>query len=204
MAAKLIIFLHGVGADGADLAPIGDLWRKNFPETRFAAPDAPFPCDMAAGRQWFSVLGVTPQNRFARVEAARASFDTVLKKIIGEAGLLEQTDQIALVGFSQGSIMALDVVATARWRFGAVVAFSGRLAPPPALTPALETPVLLIHGDDDSVIPAQEGIDAEALLRGAGVKTELKIFAGVDHCITREGAALAEGFLMRVMGAGVA
>jgi phospholipase/carboxylesterase len=193
IAPSLVIFLHGVNASGADLAPLGRLWRKTLPDTFFAAPDAPF--SSGFGHQWFSLDGVTPENRPIRVVAARAAFDRLLSEIIAAQGLSDHPERVALVGFSQGSIMALDALASGRWRFGAVVAFSGRLATPPPLTPSRATPALLIHGDDDSVIPESESRNAAALLQQSGVETRLHVLPGVDHCISPDGARLALAFL---------
>ena len=198
MSLSLVIFLHGVNADGADLAPIGKLWRSALPRASFVAPDAPF--TSGYGYQWFSLDGITPENRPARVAAAREAFDTVLQKILSEHGLSGHPERVALVGFSQGSMMALDALASGRWAFGAVVAFSGRLASPAPLAPALATPVLLIHGDDDSVILSAESETAAAALRQLGVATSLHILPGVDHCISPEGARIALAFLREVGG----
>jgi len=199
MADSLVILLHGVNADGADLAPLGAQWLRALPNTDFAAPDAPF--SSGYGFQWFSLDGITTANRFARVVEARAPFDAVLRDIIAAHGLSDHPDRVALVGFSQGSMMALDALASGRWAFGAVVAFSGRLASPPPLAPARTTPVLLIHGDDDSVIASSESVEAAAVLKNLGVATQLHILRGVDHTISQDGALLAQAFLAKHLGA---
>ena len=198
MSDSLVIFLHGVNADGADLAPLGAQWRRSLPNTDFAAPDAPF--SSGYGFQWFSLDGITSANRFARVAEARAPFDAVLRDIIAAHGLSDRLERVALVGFSQGSMMALDALASGRWAFGAVVAFSGRLASPPPLTPSLSTPVLLIHGDDDSVIASSESEEAASVLKSLGVATRLHILRGVDHTISSDGALLAQTFLAKHLG----
>lgn len=91
--------------------------------------------------------------------------------------------------------MALDAVASGRWPVGAVVAFSLRLASPAPLTPALQTPALLIHGTIDPVMPIAEATNAKAVLTAAGVQTTLHLLPGVGHTITPEGVALAQDFL---------
>ncbi len=198
MASSLVIFLHGVHASGDQLAPLGDLWRKTLADTAFVAPNAPFPTPI--GWQWFSLEGVTPENRLDRIAAARTSFDALLREIIGKHGLSDRLERVALVGFSQGAMMALDAQASGRWRFGGVVAISGRLASPPPLAPSRATPVLLIHGDDDSVVPCSDSRDAAAALQSLGVETRLHILHGVDHCITPEGAQLARDYLVERLG----
>lgn len=192
---KLLIMLHGVGSNGADLAPIGQHIAQNIGADA-ASPDAPHHFEQGGtGRQWFSITGVTEANRPARVAAARASFDATLAAIIAAHGLQNQLHNVALIGFSQGAIMALDAVASGRWPVGAVIAFSLRFASPAPLTPALHTPVLLIHGTTDPVMPVQVATNAEAALTAAGINTKLHLLPGVGHTITPEGVALAETFL---------
>lgn len=200
--SALVIFLHGVGSRGADLAGLGDLWRPQLPDTAFAAPDAPFAFDQGGpGRQWFSVRGVTVADRPQRVADAREAFDQTIREIVEANGLGDRLDRVAFVGFSQGSIMALDAVASGRWPVGAVVAFSGRLASPKPLTPATGTKVLLVHGDADPVIPAQESAQAEATLQAACVDARQQRLRGLGHTISAEGAAIAGNFLAEVLGA---
>lgn len=192
---SLVIFLHGVGSRGADLAPLADAWREVLPATAFAAPDASYPCDQGGGRQWFSILGVTDDNRPPRVRDARPAFDDILRGLIDRHGLSDRPDRVALVGFSQGAIMALDVLASGRWPVAGVVAFSGRLASPAPLTPVAGARALLIHGDADPVIAASRTVDAATILAGQGVDAAHRLLPGVGHSITPTGAALAGRYL---------
>lgn len=198
MSRPLVILLHGVHADGANLAPLAARLGSRLPGASIVAPDAPFPTPL--GFQWFSLDGVTAENRPARVAAARASFDALLHGILRAHGLGDDLSRVALVGFSQGSIMALDALATGRWPLAGVVAFSGRFSSP--LAPAPDTPVLLIHGEDDDVIPWTESRDAARALDKPGRPAHLRILAGVDHCVTPEGADLAAQFLAPLLGPG--
>lgn len=196
MSAPLVIFLHGVGSRGADLAPLARLWQPLLPDARFAAPDAPFPFDQAPeARQWFSVSGVTEANRPARVAAARPAFDALLGDIVAQHGLADALDRVALVGFSQGSIMALDALASGRWPVAGVVAFAGRLASPEPLTPSRETRLLLVHGAADPVMPPVESRRTEQTLSAAGVFVERHEIPGLGHQLSVEGATLAGRFL---------
>lgn len=193
MKSSLVILLHGVYASGDQLMWLGDLWRTSLPHPAFAAPDAPFAG--ASGRQWYSLDGLTRENRPERVAAVRPAFDALLREIVAAHGLSDDLRRVALVGFSQGATMALDALASGRWPVAAVVAFSGRLASPPPLAPALATAALLVHGDDDPVIPCDEGREAAALLQKLGVKTQLHILHGIGHSVSPEGASLAGAFL---------
>jgi len=201
MKQSLVIFLHGVGSNGDDLAPLGDVWRQTLPDTHFAAPNAPMPFAMGTGYQWFSLNGVTPGNRPQRVLAAREAFDGIINRLMTEQGMAAHPERVVLVGFSQGSIMALDAVASGRWRFAAVVAFSGRLSAPLPLTPATGTPVLLIHGADDAVIPSWETERAGITLQELGVGVTTVILPGLGHALSGEGVALAGRFISRTLAA---
>jgi phospholipase/carboxylesterase len=201
MDSSLVIFLHGVRADGTQLAPLGDRWGEILPHTAFAAPDAPFAA-IRGGRQWFSLDGVTRESRPQRIAAARRDFDALLGGVVAAHGLTDDLNRVALVGFSQGAMMALDALVSGRWPVAAVVAFSGRLASPPPLAPPPGAAVLLVHGEDDAAIPCQESRDAAATLQELGVRMQVKILPGVNHQVTPEGAALAGAFLAQSLGAG--
>jgi phospholipase/carboxylesterase len=192
---NLVIMLHGVGSNGANLAPLGDVLNRMVPQTDFVSPDAPFRFSHGAGRQWFSIDGVTEVNRSTRVAEARADFDEALHAIIEAHGLAGKPERVALLGFSQGSIMALDAVASGRWPVAAVVAFSGRLASPLPLTPGAGTPVCLIHGDADPVMPVGESEKAAATLKAEGMQVDLSILAGLGHSISSQGVEIAGHFL---------
>jgi phospholipase/carboxylesterase len=193
---NLVIFLHGVGSRGADLTPLAQGWRRSLPTAAFATPDGPFAFDGGgSGRQWFGISGVTEANRPQRIAAARPAFDDVLRGIIEQHGLLRQLNRVVLVGFSQGSIMALDAIASGRWPVAAVVAYSGRLASPRPFTPARSTQVLMVHGAVDPVIPAGNSTEAAAALRELGLDAHSHILPGVGHIITAEGAQLGAGFV---------
>ncbi|WP_279025775.1 alpha/beta hydrolase [Gibbsiella quercinecans] len=198
MTPSLIIFLHGVGSRGDDFTQLAQIWQQRWPNARFAMPNAPWPFNYGGGYQWFSVDGVTENNRLERIVAARAAFDQTIAQFMAQYGLADRPQQVVLVGFSQGSIMALDTVASGRSRYGAIVAFSGRLVPPAAAQFALDTPVALIHGNADNVIPWQESERAQHALQQAGVDSELHVLPGLGHSLSATGVSLAETFIARV------
>lgn len=200
MKDALVVFLHGVGSSGASLAPLGRVWADVLPGAAFAAPDAPFSFDQGgAGRQWFSVAGVTPANRAERIVAARPALDSLLEGLIAGHGLSDRLERVALVGFSQGTIMALDAVVSGRWRVGAVVGFSGRLASPKPWLPTT-TPVLLVHGTADAMIPSIESQNAAAALAELGAPVETVWVEGGGHELQADGAAAAGRFLAKALG----
>lgn len=199
MSRSLIILLHGVGSNGQDLAPLGASWRSLLPHAACEAPNAPAPFDHGPGYQWFSVDGVTGANRPARIKASREAFDRILEALIARHGLAANLERVALVGFSQGAIMALDGVSTGRWPVGSVVSLSGRLASPEPPVAGIRTPILLVHGTADPVIPASETTSAATALRAAGAAVQAPLIPGVGHTVTTEIAALAGTFLAETL-----
>lgn len=199
MAVSLVILLHGVGSGGADLAPLADHLAPFLPNAAFEAPDGPEPFDQGGlGRQWFSISGVTEANRAGRIAAARPAFDAVLTALVERHGLSGHPERVALAGFSQGAIMALDAIASGRWRPGAVVGFSGRLATHDPLAPSPRTRVLLLHGTADPVIPATEARSAHGRLSAVGADISLSLMPGLGHSISREGLDLAAAHLAKL------
>lgn len=200
MSKGLVILLHGVGSNGDDLAGLGDHWAPALPGVRFASPNAPYPFEHGAGWQWFSLAGITPENRPARVAEARAAFDQTLQAILDRHQMSDSLDKVVLVGFSQGSIMALDTLVSGRWPVAGIVAFSGRLSSPAPFTPALNTPVLVLHGMADEVIPVQESQSAEQRLRALGVQVSSQFEPGIGHTISAQGAQKAVEFIAARLG----
>jgi phospholipase/carboxylesterase len=193
------MMLHGVGSSGNDLAPLAKTWKDSLPGAIFVSPNAPSRSSFGSGYQWFSVAGVTEDNRSMRIKEARTAFDATISGIIEENGFSDRLDRVAFVGFSQGTIMALDAIASGRWPVGAIVGFSGRLASPLPLQAAVSAPVLLVHGSADPVIPAAETTKAAAVLQQQGVKVETLLMPGLGHTISADGAAHAVTFLASAM-----
>ena len=195
MPITKLIALHGVGSSGDDFAGLADDWGARLPGLTAECPDAPYPFDGGGpGRQWFSIMNVTPANRAERVLAARAGFDAVLAQAIKRLGGAEDASDVALLGFSQGTIMALDAVASGRWKPAAVLGFSGRLATPITAS-AGKTRLLLTHGGADPMIPPSESEAAARAFETAGYQIALRIEPGLGHGISPTGAENALRFL---------
>ncbi|MBY3243178.1 prolyl oligopeptidase family serine peptidase [Rhizobium laguerreae] len=193
--SSLVIFLHGIGASGAQLMPLAASWRASLPITRFAAPDAPF--SHRYGHQWFSTDG-NPLDP-TRIRAAREAFDGLMNDVVRAEGFASAHARIAFVGLSQGAIVALDAVASGRWRIGALVSFAGLLPPQQISSSSRDTPVILVHGQRDTTIPVTASTLAAAELGAAGFKVELDIEPGVGHTISPSGGEKALAFLKQTL-----
>lgn len=175
---KRVIFLHGVGGSGASMRPLADQLNLGV-EGHF--PDGPQPFDMGPGRQWFSIRGVTEENRPARVAEALPTFSAIIE------GYGDPRESL-LIGFSQGAIMSLHAVA-AGLPVAGVVALSGRLAGPVAARADWPPHIMLLHGDADQVMPPETAHGTESWLKDAGAKPELQLFEGLGHGIDHRALA---------------
>jgi phospholipase/carboxylesterase len=193
-ASHLIICLHGIGASGAQMRSIADSWRRHLPDARFVTPDAPLR-NSYGGHQWFKVDGMELDP--VRIQEARDAFDRTIGDVIRRKGFDGKTGSIAFVGVSQGAIVALDAVASGRWKIGALVAFSGLLPPTTISRSGNQTPMLLIHGADDRTIPSMASTVAAGQLNAAGFQVEIDIEPKVGHTISLNGANRALQFLRR-------
>lgn len=200
-ARALVVLLHGVGADGDDLIELAPHWADRLPHAAFLSPNAPFPCDLAPyGRQWFSLQDRTPAALLAGARMAAPILDAFLDAELAARGL--GPDRLALVGFSQGCMMALHCGLRRPAPPAAIVGYSGALvgAERLAAEAAGRPPVLLVHGDMDQVVPFAALAQAEAALRAAGVPVETHACPDLDHTIDAEGLGLGSAFLARALG----
>ncbi len=197
--ASVVVFLHGYGADGADLLGLADPLAPHLPDTLFVAPDAPEPCaGNPFGRQWFSIPwldGSSDAEAAAGLDLAVADLNGFLDDLLEETGVTPS--KMAIVGFSQGTMMALHTVPRRARPLAGIVAFSGRLLQPERLAAEAisKPPVLLLHGDADPMVPfADMALAADALV-AAGFETYAHVMKGTGHGIAPDGLSVALAFL---------
>ncbi|TQV83420.1 alpha/beta hydrolase [Denitrobaculum tricleocarpae] len=196
-AEYLVVMLHGLGADGNDLFGLAPILAQAFPSAAFVAPNAPEPCDMAPmGHQWFSLADRDPEKILSGVRAAAPILDDFLDEELKNHGLTD--DKLVLLGFSQGTMMALHVATRRPNSCAAVIGYSGALIAPGYLDDELksEPRVLLIHGEDDDVVPPQALGAAEKALMGHGLTVYSQMIPGLAHGIDENGLRMGIGFLM--------
>jgi phospholipase/carboxylesterase len=199
-AKQLVVFLHGYGADGNDLIGIGKQWAQFLPDAVFVSPHAPEPCGGSPmGRQWFALTFRDPNERWTGVTKARPTLDAFLDAELARHGLYDS--QMVLVGFSQGTMMALHAGLRRKSPCAAIVGYSGMLVGEEHLADVTaKPPVLLIHGDQDEVIPVQAMFLAGQALSAAGVPVEWHMSQGIGHGIDGEGLMHGLGFMAKAFG----
>jgi phospholipase/carboxylesterase len=199
-ARSLVVFLHGYGADGNDLIDLGRIWAPSLPDTAFVSPHAPRPCEETPmGRQWFPLAGIDPARLRDGVVAAAPVLDAFLDAELARHKLTE--DRLALVGFSQGTMIALHVAPRRAKLMAGVVGYSGLIPGPEFLAAEVKQkpPVLLVHGDADPLIPSMALFAATRVLGDAGFKVEWHVEPGLAHGIDQKGMDLGLDFLKRVL-----
>jgi phospholipase/carboxylesterase len=197
---SLVILLHGYGSNGADLIGLAPYWRAALPQTAFVSPNAPEPCPGApGGYQWWGLSSLDRNARAAGAARAAPVVDAFIDAEMARHGLGEEA--IALVGFSQGTMMALHVGPRRERTLAGIVGYSGMLADEAGLAASARTkpPILLVHGDADPMIPvAALGAAQEALTR-QGFAVQSHVSPGLGHSIDAAGLQLGGAFLKRVL-----
>ena len=202
-AKHLVVFLHGYGADGNDLIEIGRAWQGMLPNAAFVSPHAPRPCGQApVGREWFPLTFREANERWVGVNAVAPVLNAFLDAELARWKL--PPSALALVGFSQGTMMALHVGLRRAMAPAAIVGYSGMLVMPENIDPdkfaaeiVSKPPVLLVHGDEDTLIPVQALMHAAQGLSALDVPTEWHISPGVGHGIDQEGLRHGGEFLAK-------
>jgi phospholipase/carboxylesterase len=200
---KLVVFLHGYGADGNDLIELGRVWQPLLPDAAFVSPNAPEPCAGAPmGRQWFALTFRNLDERWRGVNAAAPILNRFLDAELARRKLPDSA--LALVGFSQGTMMALHVGLRRAKPLAAIVGYSGMFVLPEgteskAVASEIKSrpPILLVHGDRDELIPVQALLQATQDLAELEVPTEWHISSGIGHGIDQEGLRHGGEFLAR-------
>ena len=199
---QLVILLHGLGADGNDLIGLAPYLAQRLPNAKFIAPNAPYPYDMAPmGYQWFTLQERTPEAMLAGAQSTRPILDAFIDAQLQQHGLTD--DRLALVGFSQGTMMSLFTGPRRQRQISGIVGYSGRLIGPQLLAEEVRThpPVVLVNGDQDELIPVSAQPEAVAGLEAAGLVVEAYIRPGLGHSIDQEGVEIGSAFLAKIFGA---
>jgi phospholipase/carboxylesterase len=193
---NLVVLVHGYGADGKDLIGLSGPWAQAMPTVAFVAPDGPEPCGMSPlGRQWFPMSTMSAAERREGVRQAAPILDAFIDRELERYGLTDR--QLALVGFSQGTMMSLHVGLRRSQPAAAIIGYSGMLTGTGYLEDevTVKPPILLVHGSHDDVIPVSALDHATEALRGIGVEAHSHVSEGVGHGVAPDGMELGASFL---------
>jgi phospholipase/carboxylesterase len=197
---SLVILLHGYGSNGADLMGLVPYWCASLPDTVFMAPNAPENCPGAPdGYQWWSLNDLGRESRAAGVRQAAPLVNAFIDMHRTRYDL--PNSKVALVGFSQGTMMALHVAPRRPEVLAGVLGYSGMLADAEALEAELKTkpPLLLVHGDADEMVPFAAMAQAEVEFKNLGFEITTHAARGLGHSIDEAGLRLGGKFLARVL-----
>ena len=198
--SSLVIFLHGYGANGNDLLGLADQLSEHLPDTVFLAPDAPETCSVnPGGFQWFPIPwidGSTEEESELGLLRATEDLQMFIKQSMEEEGLSEA--ETILIGFSQGTMMALHVGPRMVDSILGIIGFSGRILNPESLLEDCKSkpPTLLIHGDQDDVVPFSSLSTAESTLQECGFEVETHVMEGTGHGISPDGLLACLNFIL--------
>lgn len=198
-AKQLVVFLHGVGSDGDDLIGLAPEIGEILPHAAFCSPNAPERCDFSPmGFQWFSLSDRRPEALLEGVKRAAPVLNNFLDAELSRFGLDDRA--LAVIGFSQGTMTALYAMLRRKNPCAGIVGYSGALLGAETLSRDITArpPVLLVHGDQDPVVPYQALSHAVAVLSANAVPVELHTRPGLGHGIDGHGLALGVRFLQKV------
>ena len=200
---KVVIFLHGYGADGADLFSLSDPLSEQLPDCFFASPDAPRKCGASPfGYEWFPIPEIDGSTIPDMMHALASSEKLIINLIDSykKRFRLDSSDFV-LLGFSQGCMISLNIGLRQLNNLGGVVGISGRLLMPESLEETNEKsypPVVLIHGDADDVVPISSMYDAEKVLNKINVSFSTHVSKNIGHGIAPDGLSKALEFIKNI------
>ncbi len=193
---SLVILCHGYGSNGEDLIGLVPHWRESLPDTAFISPNAPYPCPGApGGYQWWAIAA--GGDRSAGLASAAPILDAFIDAELARLGLSD--DRLALVGFSQGTMLALHVGPRREHQIAGIVGLSGALLDTSLDDVKSRPPILLVHGDEDPMVPVGAYYTASEILERAGFPVTGHVSPGLGHGVDLAGVTLAKRFLAEVL-----
>ena len=193
---QMIIFVHGYGADGNDLIGLANYFQSILPEAIFLSPHAPEACSMnPSGYQWFDLTSTDPAVLWSKILVAADHLNEFIDSKLLEYNIPEEN--LALIGFSQGTMMSLHVSLRRKNTMAAVLGYSGRLIGADLLKDDLisKPSIYLIHGDQDPMVPYQESLTAEKVLKEYSIDIKTHISKHTQHSIAEDGLRIGVDFL---------
>lgn len=193
---KLVILLHGYGSNGDDLIGLAQHWSPSFPDVQWVSPNAPDPVPGAPnGFQWFEISNMDPQRIQAGAEMAAPVIDAFIDQELARYRL--EPKDLVMCGFSQGCMLSLHTGLRRAEQIAGILGYSGALPGGAKLKDEMRSkpPVMLVHGDQDPVLPLPFMLDAAEAIAAAGHAAEFHISPGIPHSIGQDGLEWGQDFL---------
>ena len=197
---SLVIMLHGYGADMNDLIGLAEHIGYGLPNTAFVSPDAIEPCEMGFGRQWFPIGNMDKDSMYTGLQNAHPHIDKFIDEQMERFNLT--ADRVALLGFSQGTMLSIHTAPRREQQLACVVGFSGMLVGSDTLAGETKSkpPMCLIHGDSDEVVNSEFlKISSDCLIEN-GFEIETLMCPNLGHGIDNDGLLTATKFLQKYIG----
>ena len=196
---QIVLLLHGYGSNGADLISVAPHWQQLLPDALFLAPNAPQRCSMGAGYQWWPLSTFSVKALATGAASAAPAIDAFIDRKLSQYRLTEA--QLAVIGFSQGTMMALHVGLRRAHRLAGIVGYSGMLTGAPELSHQALTkpPVLLVHGSADPIVPVAALHAAERELRRLQIEVTTHVSPGLGHSVDPVGIRLGGDFVVKAL-----
>ncbi len=191
-----VILLHGYGGDGKDISMLSLNWKRHLPNTIFLCPNGHEKCSINPnGYQWFDLSKDDPKYILNEVIKAEEKINVFIREIKDKYNLKNRN--ICLSGFSQGCMMALNVGLTSLENFGCIIGFSGKIIDKDDLEKRIKsnTKTLLVHGDQDAVVPPNSLLEAKDFLIRKKIPIEIHMIQNCDHHIPIEASSIALKFI---------
>ena len=195
---QVIVLCHGYGGDGRDISMLATNWQRFLPEAVFLCPNAPEVCAVnAQGYQWFDMSSDKEEVILEKSLVAEAKLNTFLDQVLDNFQL--ETTNLALVGFSQGCMMGIQIALKKKEQINCLIGYSGKVINQKHLSDKIKSKpkIFLMHGTNDTIVPPTHLLEAKEYLVKHGLKIKTKLFKDCEHRIPVEGVSLGLGFLKK-------
>jgi len=193
-----IILCHGYGGDGKDISSLAINWRRFLPDAIFLCPNAPEICTVnPQGYQWFDLTSEEEEVILEKSLMAEEKLNTFLDQVFDNFQL--EPTNLALVGFSQGCMVSIQVGLKKKEQINCIIGYSGKVINQKHLSNNINSKpkIFLMHGANDTIVPPTHLLEAKEYLNKCGLKIKIKLFKNCDHRIPVEGSSLGLGFLRK-------
>ena len=195
---QAIVLCHGYGGDGKDISALAINWQRFLPEAVFICPNAPEICAVnPQGFQWFDLTSENEKIILEKSLIAEEKLSTFLDQVLNNFQL--EPSNLALVGFSQGTMMSIQVALKKKKEINCLIGYSGKIINQEHLSDNISSrpKIFLMHGANDTIVSPTHLLESKEYLKKCGINTKIKMFKNCEHRIPIEGSSLGLGFLKK-------